>query len=114
MGITKDYIEERPGLAYVKQIAGERDFDFQRKFVAILTAEFKGEMGEYLYHVRIDEPRAAAEIVDRMKYKFSVLGMEKAFAFAERHKEKLQLGDMSDDSDFKIILETISVFLRAI
>lgn len=114
MGITKNYIEERPGLAYVNQIAGERDFDFERKFLAILKAEFKAEMGEYLYHIRIDEPRAAAEIVHRMKYKLSVLGMEKGFAFAERHKEKLQLGDTSYDGDFKIILETISVFLRAI
>ncbi|NNE75877.1 MAG: Hpt domain-containing protein, partial [Pricia sp.] len=111
---TKEYIEEQPGLDYVVELVGTKDFDFEQKFVALLKAEFTSDLGEYLYHIRIDEPRAAAEIVHRIKYKLSVLGMERAFAFAEMHKERLHLGDKSFDSDFKGILKTISNFLETV
>lgn len=108
------YLTEKPNLAYVVELVGTTDFDFEKKFVALLKAEFKWDLGKYLYHIKIDEPRSAAEIVHKLKYKFSVLGMTRAFEFAERHKERLHVGDSSLHNDFNEILKTVGAFLKSV
>ena len=109
---VENYREEYPNLAYVVELAGTSDFDFERKFVAILKQEFSWDLGKYLYHIKQEEPRAAAEIVHKLKYKIGVLGMTQAYEFAEQHKEKLHVGDMSLDGDFKKTLKKIDSFLK--
>ncbi|MBG47577.1 MAG: histidine kinase [Pseudozobellia sp.] len=111
MDSTEDFLKEKPNLDYVVELVGTQDFEFQAKFVAIMKTEFTCDLGRYLYHIKIDEPRTAAEIVHKLKYKFSVLGMEKTFAFAEAHKEKLERGDAALDEDFKSVLKKVSNFL---
>ena len=106
------YRDERPSLNYVENLVGARDLEFERKFVTLLKSEFSWDLGKYLYHIKLDEPRAAAEIVHKLKYKISVLGMEKTFAFAEEHKERLHAGDAALDEDFKKVLKKINVFLN--
>ncbi|MBT2162570.1 Hpt domain-containing protein [Zobellia barbeyronii] len=105
------YKGERPSLNYVENLVGVRDAEFEQKFVTLLKSEFSWDLGKYLYHIKLDEPRAAAEIVHKLKYKISVLGMQKTFIFAEEHKERLHAGDASLDEDFKKILKRINVFL---
>jgi len=109
---VENYREERPNLAYVVVLAGTSDFDFERKFIAILKQEFTWDLGKYLYHIKLEEPRAAAEIVHKLKYKIGVLGMSQAYEFAEQHKEKLHVGDMSLDHDFQKVLKKIDNFLK--
>lgn len=109
---VENYREEHPNLAYVVELAGTSDFDFERKFIAILKQEFTWDLGKYLFHIKHNEPRAAAEIVHKLKYKIGVLGMSQAFEFAEEHKEKLHVGDTSLDENFKKILKKIDVFLK--
>ena len=105
------YKGERPSLNYVENLVVARDAEFEKKFVTLLKSEFSWDLGKYLYHIKLDEPRAAAEIVHKLKYKISVLGMKKTFVFAEEHKERLHAGDASLDEDFKKILKRINVFL---
>ncbi len=107
-----NYREESPNLAYVVELAGTSDFDFEQKFVAILKQEFSWDLGRYLFHINRGEPRAAAEMVHKLKYKIRVLGMPNASEFAERHEEKLHIGETGLDEDFKRILKTIDVFLK--
>lgn len=111
MNAQEEFLEEIPNLDYVVELVGTEDFEFQSKFVAIMKTEFTWDLGKYLYHIKINEPRTAAEIVHKLKYKLSVLGMEKSFVFAEFHKEKLERGDTSFDADFKILLKKVSNFL---
>ncbi|OWW27298.1 hypothetical protein B4Q04_06465 [Zobellia sp. OII3] len=77
-----------------------------------MKSEFSWDLGKYLYHIKLGEPRAAAEIVHKLKYKISILGMEKTFLFAEEHKERLHSGDTIFDGDFKEVLKKINVFLE--
>lgn len=114
MKVTEEFLSERPNLDYVAELIGTKDFDFEHKFVTLLKSEFSWDLGQYLYHMRKDEPRAAAEIVHKLKYKFSVLGMEKTFLFAERHKEKLHIGDKALEADFKKVLTNVSSFLETV
>ncbi|MFH6602474.1 Hpt domain-containing protein [Maribacter algicola] len=107
-----NYREESPNLAYVVELAGTSDFDFEQKFVASLKHEFSMNLGKYLFHINRGEPRAAAEMVHKLKHKIRVLGMPKASDFAEQHEEKLHIGDTELDEDFKKILKTIDIFLK--
>ena len=108
-----NFREEQPNLSYVVELTGTADFDFEQKFVAILKQEFTWELGKYLHHINQEEPRAAAERVHKLKYKIKVLGMIQAFELAELHQEKLQIGDMGLDPNFKKILKNIDNFLKS-
>ncbi|MBU2947723.1 Hpt domain-containing protein [Zobellia uliginosa] len=114
MNDFEGYKAERPSLNYVENLVGARDSEFEQKFVILLKSEFAWDLGKYLYHIKLNEPRAAAEIVHKLKYKISILGMEKTFAFAEEHKERLHAGDAAFDEDFKKVLKKINVFLDLI
>ena len=111
---TEQYEFETPNLSYVGDLVGAKDYEFQKKFVDLLKIEFVSDLGKYLYHIKIDEPRAAAEVVHKLKYKFSVLGMKKAFIFSETHKEKLHRGEKDLDGDFRKILKIVSAFLETV
>ncbi len=106
-------MQERPNLNYVRTLAAG-DGDFEQKFIRIIKQEFPDEAATYLQHVRQDEPRAAAEIVHKLKHKFNILSMEKAYAFAVEYEEQLQLGNMKQDLDFRKILDTITRYLKTI
>lgn len=107
----QEHIEEYPNLNYIKELCGS-DLDFEQKFIATLKEEFARQLGNYLYHVKKAEPRAASEVVHRIKDKFNILGMKKTFDFAENYQEKLELGDMSLDNDFKEALKKVNEFLK--
>lgn len=113
MDTAVPYKEEFPNMDYVIELGGT-DFDFERKFIAILKKEFTWQLGNYLYHIKKDEPRAAAEIVHKIKFKFSILGMKNAFSFSEHYEERLHVGDMGLDEDFKKILRTVNEFLKTL
>lgn len=112
--ITKvSYIVETPNMNYVIELGGE-DHIFRKKFVEILKREFTDQLGNYLYHIKQDEPRAAAEVVHKIKYKFTMLSMKRAFYFSEAYEEQLHVGDMSSDDDFKKILKTVKEYLKTL
>lgn len=107
------YIEEFPNMDYVVHLGGT-DFDFERKFIAIMKKEFTRQLGNYLYHIKKNEPRAAAEIVHEIKFKFSILGMNNAFEFSEHYEERLHVGDTGLDKDFKKSLRKVNKFLKSL
>ncbi len=106
-------MEEKPNLTYVKNLAGD-DLAFEKKFIGIIKDEFPVEMATYLDHIKYDEPRAAAEIVHKLKHKFNILSMEQAYGFAVTYEEQLQLGDMKMDLDFRKLLDQITRYLKTI
>ncbi len=106
-------MKEDPNLSYLEEIAGD-DTDFEQRFVKLFKEEFLWEAGMYLRHIKRKEPRAAAEIVAKAKYKFSMLGLENSFDFVNTHEENLQIGDFSMHADFHKILKRISEFLKGI
>jgi len=107
------YVEETPNMNYIVHL-GSDDLDFEKEFIASLKGEFSWQLGSYLYHIKQDEPRAAAEIVYKIKHKFIMLGMKKAFYFSEFYEEQLHMGDMTLDDDFKKILKTVNEFLKIV
>lgn len=106
-------MKEDPNLSYLEEIAGE-DNDFEQRFIKLFKEEFLWEVGMYLRYMHRKEPRAAAEIVSKSKYKLSMLGLKNSFDFANSHEENLQVGDISMHNDFQKILKKVNTFLKEI
>ena len=104
-------LEEAPDLSYIKTLSNS-DIDFQNKFLKTLSEEYASDLRAYLFCIENGAPRAAASNVSKLKDKFNILGMKKAFSFAERHQRKLQKGNKSSDRKFKQILAKADLFLN--
>lgn len=109
----RGFMDEIPNLSYVISLV-KNDFEFKSKFLAIIKAEFPIELEKYLQHMRREEPRAAAELVHKLKYRVSALGMNKSFELTEKHEERLHIGDTSLDFEFRRILKKIVAYLQNI
>ncbi len=106
-------MEEKPNLTYIDNLAGD-DQDFKAKFITIIKEEFPQEVNTYVEHIKSDEPRAAAEIVHKLKHKFNILSMEKAYRFSVDYEEELRRGNMKMNADFLNILQSITSYLKTI
>ncbi len=106
-------MQEKPNLTYIKELAGD-DLAFEQKFIKILKDEFPVETNIYYKSIQNHEPRAAAEIVHKLKHKFNILSMEKAYTFAVKYEEELRAGRTDMYSGFSKILNTIEDYLKTI
>ena len=111
MGTSIRYKEEIPNIDYVIELSGA-DHEFQQEYIDIMKKEFSWQLGNYLYHIKQDEPRAAAEVVYKMKFIFTMLGMNRAFEFSELNENELQKGNFTFNDDFKKILKIVNEFLK--
>jgi len=106
-------MNEFPNLSYVNEIAGT-DRDFAPRFINLLKEEFRWEVGMYLRHIRNRQPREAAEIVRKSKYKFSMLGLFQSYIFADSYEQHLRSGNANFHADFRKILEKVNSFLAKV
>ncbi|EAR02319.1 hypothetical protein [Maribacter sp. HTCC2170] len=106
-------MKEQPNLNYIKELAGD-DIDFENRFIAIVKEEFPVEKDTYVGYIEQELPRAASEIVHKLKHKFNILSMEGAYKFAVTYEERLREGNTEMDMDFRKILETIETYLKTI
>lgn len=104
---------EIPNLNYIKELAGE-DIEFENKFIDIIKKEFPEEVDTYLGHIQTNELLMAAEVVHKLKHKFNILGLEKAYGYAVTHEEDLREGNIKMDMDFRAILNGITKYLTTI
>ncbi|MBD1259663.1 Hpt domain-containing protein [Maribacter polysiphoniae] len=104
---------EQPNLSYIKELAGD-DIAFERKFIDIIKQEFPLEVAEYMGLINKDLPRSAAETVHKLKHKFNILSMEKAYVFSVNYEEELRLGHTELHPKFTAILNHIETYLKTI
>jgi len=104
---------EQPNLSYIKELAGD-DAAFEEKFIAIIKEEFPLEVKEYMHQMKNDHPRAAAEIVHKLKHKFNILSLEKAYILSVDYEEELRLGHSELHNKFIVILKNIETYLKTI
>jgi len=104
---------EQPNLSYIKELAGD-DTAFEQKFIAIIKEEFPVEALEYMQHIKNEQPRAAAEIVHKLKHKFNILSLGKAYILAVEYEEELRLGRTELHNKFITILKNIETYLKTI
>lgn len=110
MNASEKYYGELPNLSFVQKLA-LTDADFQEKFVDKVKIEFSKQYNAYQDHIELAEPRAAAEIVQKLKYTFGFLGMPKSLEIANNHQELLHVGNVDMHHHFGKILSSVKDFL---
>lgn len=106
-------MQEHPNLSYIKELSGS-DSAFEQKFIQILKEEFPIEVQTYNGHINQKELNMAAELVHKLKHKFNILSMSKAYAFAIQYEEELRTGNMKMGVDFLKFLDTVKNYLKTI
>lgn len=101
---------EQPKLDYIKQISGG-DIDFEKQLVKVIKAEFPQEKDTYFTGVKADNKKAIAEIVHKIKHKFSILGLEEGYECAVIYEENLKEGSYEKKQDFEKVLDAITSYL---
>jgi len=106
-------MQEYPNLSYIKELSGD-DSAFEQKFIGILKEELPEEVQAYIGHIKQKELVMAAEMVHKLKHKFNILSMSKAYEFAVHYEEELKEGRMKMDVDFLKFLNTVTNYLKSI
>lgn len=101
---------EVPNLNYIKEIAGGNE-EFEKKFMAIIQAEFPKEKEAYLKNLDTEELEESAKVVHKIKHKLGILGLNGAYKLAIKHEEDLKYGDIKLKDDFIAVLETVEAFI---
>jgi len=104
---------EKPNLSYIDNLAGD-DVDFKEKFISVIKEEFPVEVTMYKDHISRNEPRAASEVVHKLKHKFNILSMVEAYALAVNYEEELRVGNKQKDVEFCSVLDCITNYLNTI
>lgn len=106
-------IEEQPNLKYVDELAGD-DIEFRNQFITIIKDEFPLEKDEYLGHVSNNRIKETAEIVHKLKHKFTILGLEESYKLAVNYEKELLEGKNDCEPSFKAVLQTIEAYIKTI
>lgn len=104
-------MEEFPNLSYIMNLANG-DFIFAEKFVKALKEEFQNEATIYFKHMNNGEPRSAAELVNKIKQKFTILCLRESFATADYYEKQLHEGDITLDYEFRKMIRKVNIFLK--
>ncbi|MDT0539118.1 MULTISPECIES: Hpt domain-containing protein [Croceitalea] len=104
---------EVPNLNYIKEIAGGNE-EFEKKFLAIIQAEFPKEKEDYLKYLADNELEESAKVVHKIKHKLGILGLNNAYKLAIKHEEGLKYGDEKLNSDFEEVLNKVEEFILKI
>ncbi|WKB82694.1 Hpt domain-containing protein [Cellulophaga lytica] len=104
---------EQPNLNYVHKLA-DGNTEFLNQFISIIKSEFPDENQTYINAINAKDNKASAEIVHKLKHKFNILGLEKAYGLAVTYEEQLLKGTYDLHDEFKLILERITTYLKTI
>ncbi len=102
-----------PNLDYIKKLAGDNT-EFEQKFIGILKDEFPQESQEYKDHILDQDFKKASEMVHKLKHKFNILSMTKAYAYAVSYEEELLREDAKGDLNFREYLRIITNYLKTL
>ncbi len=102
---------EQPNLNYLYKLS-QGDTDFESQLIDVLKKEFPLEKEQFINSIESEEMIDAAEIVHKLKHKFSILGLEKGYELAVNYENNLRNNNKSLTSEFNNVLNNISNFLN--
>ncbi|MGB5943619.1 MAG: Hpt domain-containing protein [Leeuwenhoekiella sp.] len=104
---------ETPNITYIQKLAGS-DIAFQNEFIDIIKNEFPEE--QITYHNLLNEEKwkETADIVHKIKHKFNILSMHKAYVLGANYEMELRDGITDKQTEFEQALQQITAFLKTI
>lgn len=106
-------MQEQPNLSYVDQLSGD-DTEFRDSFISIIKQEFPKEKELYLDYTDNKKTKQTADIVHKIKHKFSILSMQDAYKLAVAYELELLEGKSTKETEFKSVLQLIDNYLKTI
>lgn len=106
-------MQEQPNLSYVDQLSGD-DIEFKNSFISIIKQEFPKERDVYLDCVEKQLTKQTADIVHKIKHKFSILSMQDSYKLAVTYEMELLEGKTTSQSAFKSVLDIMENYLKTI
>ncbi len=104
---------EIPNLDYIKEIAGGNE-EFEKRFLAIIQAEFPKEKEDYLNNLAKEELEESAKIVHKIKHKLGILGLNNGYKLAIKYEEDLKYGNTKLQHEFMGVLRSVEAFILKI
>jgi len=101
----------RPNLTYIYDMS-DGDRVFEKKVIAIIKSEFPKEKQVYKNSIKAKKYLLAAQHVHKLKYKISILGLEKSYETAVAFENDLLDKCTKLQDEFESILSVISSYLR--
>ena len=102
-----------PNLNYIKELSGG-DQEFEKKIIDIIKKEFPIEKEVYYLNYNAKNFKLTAEIVHKLKHKFSILGLGKGYEVAIAFENNLIEGDTHLNQEFESVLTIISNYLQKV
>jgi HPt (histidine-containing phosphotransfer) domain-containing protein len=90
---------EEPNMDYIKNMAGD-DQSFIRQLLNIALKEIPIERDQYILHIEKNDYEAAANLVHKIKHKFSIFGMKESYTFSVEYEASLKNKDASGHEKF--------------
>ena len=79
---------EQPNLNYIHKLSGG-NAAFELQLITVLKKEFPLEKEQLKNVVEANKLNEAAELVHKLKHKFSILGLEKSYELAVEYENNL-------------------------
>jgi len=103
----------QPNLSYIHKMS-DGDRLFERKIIDIIKNEFPKEKRVYKNSIKAKKYKLAAKHVHKLKYKISILGLEKSYETAVAFENDLLDKCTKLQDEFDSILNAITNYLRVL
>jgi len=104
---------DEPNMNYIEQLA-DGDTEFEQQFINILKEEFPKEKEQYLTAFNKADYKKAFEIVHKLKHKFNILGMEKAYHLSVKYEDELKANTIGLNIEFIEVLDIMEAYIKKI
>ncbi len=101
---------EQPNLSYINTLSGG-DKSFEEKLISIIKKEFPEEKEVYVKNITSNNYKLSAENVHKLKHKINILGLVDSYKVAENYEKNLLKNNTTGQTDFELILESMSNYL---
>ncbi|MBS1535934.1 MAG: Hpt domain-containing protein [Bacteroidetes bacterium] len=106
-------MRELPNLLYIEQLAQDNQV-VRERLIRILKEEFPQEVEKYKQESEQSDYFLMSESVHKLKHKFGLLGLEKAYHLAADFEEQLRAQKTNLKTEFEVVLQDIELFLNTI
>jgi hypothetical protein len=104
---------QKPNLDYINKLA-DGDEEFKHNLISVLKKEFPEEVKVFQENYKTKKFKEAAHNIHKVKYKFSLLGLDDDFNLASNFENKIKKEKTGLYSKFNEVLLKINLFLKNI
>ncbi|CAL2104187.1 Histidine kinase [Tenacibaculum sp. 190130A14a] len=100
----------QPNLTYIQELA-DGDKAFEQQLLAVIQKEFPEEKRTYFQLLEEKKYEDLAQLVHKVKHKFTILGLEEETKLASDFEEDIKTQNFDLQKKFEAVLNAISDFL---